>query len=98
MSAEADAIDRAWRAYGSGCQVNVGRSYDFGREWFALWDQAVQSQATSAECSELLQWVVDRGETLRRELTSALSEARRARLPEETVEGMLRWHSLEWRP
>ena len=98
LSAEADAIDRVWRAYGSGCQVSVGRSYDFGREWFALWDQAIESRATSAECAEMLQWLVDHGETLRRDLASALSQARRARLPAETVEGMLRWHSLEWRP
>jgi hypothetical protein len=98
ISAEADAIDRVWRAYGSGCQASVGRSYDFGREWFALWDQAIEARGTSAECAEMLQWLVDHGETLRGGLTSALVEARRAGVPEETVEGMLRWHSLEWRP
>jgi hypothetical protein len=78
--------------------VSVGRSYDFGREWFALWDQAVESRGTGADCAEMLQWIVDHGETLRRDLTGALNEARRARVPEETLEGMLRWHSLEWRP
>jgi hypothetical protein len=98
MSAEADAIDRVWRTYGRDCQVSVGRSYDFGREWFAIWDQAVQPRVTSAECAALLQWLADKGEALRHDLAAAQNGARRARLPEETVEGMLRWHSLEWRP
>ena len=96
LSGEADAVDLVWSAYKSNCQVAVGRAYDYGREWFAVWDQAVDARASSAECAQLMQRLLETGERVRRGLASAREAALRANLPPETVHGMLRWHGLEW--
>jgi hypothetical protein len=96
LSGEADAVDLVWSAYKSNCQVAVGRAYDYGREWFAVWDQAVDARASSAECAQLMQRLLETGERVRRGLASAREAASRANLPPETVHGMLRWHGLAW--
>jgi len=96
LSGEADAVDLVWSAYKSNCQVAVGRAYDYGREWFAVWDRAVDARASTAECTQLMQRLLETGERVRRGLASVREAALRAGLPPETVHGMLRWHGLEW--
>src|SRR5262245_35608952 len=58
LAARADAVDAAWSAYQGACAPRVGRTYDFGREWFALWDRAVEP-GTGPGCAEALGRVLD---------------------------------------
>jgi hypothetical protein len=95
LSAEADAVDRLWHVYKAECGVRVGRQYDYGREWFALWDRAAEPSVEARGCSEILWRLLRDGEGVRRDLTRARANAK-DRLDPGTEVGMLRWHSLQW--
>jgi hypothetical protein len=96
LSAQAEQVDRVWAAYKQTCQVSVRRRYDYGREWFALWDRGLESALETPACAELMWRVLQAGETVRHELLAARSSAQQSRLAPETEHGMLRWHALEW--
>jgi hypothetical protein len=96
LSAEADAVDRLWQVYRSECGVRVGRQYDFGREWFSLWDHAAEPTIDAPGCADLLWRILRDGENVRRELLRARGTAQQATLDQGTEIGMLRWHALQW--
>jgi len=98
LSGQAEAVDRVWNVYRGGCQPEVRMGYDFGREWFALWDRAFASRSNDAACGELLQRVAAEGGPILMGLTAAASAARRSQVPVATIQGMVRWHGLEWWP
>lgn len=95
LSAEADAVDRLWHVYKAECGVRVSRQYDYGREWFALWDRAAEPTVEARGCSEILWRLLRNGENVRRDLTRARATAKNVVDPGTEV-GMLRWHSLQW--
>jgi hypothetical protein len=97
LAAEANGVDRLWLGYKSECGVRVTRPYDFGREWFALWDRAAEPTVASPSCSDLLWRVLRAGEAVRNDILAARTAAQRAVLSPGTEVGMLRWHALEWR-
>jgi hypothetical protein len=97
LGAQAEHVDRLWEAYKSTCQVRVRRQYDFGREWFALWDRALESADETPQCTDLVWRVLQSGESVRHELLAARTYARANALSPETEAGMLRWHGLEWK-
>ena len=96
LSAEADVVDRLWSNYKHSCGVRVGARYDFGREWFALWDRAARATVASPVCAEMQWRVLEAGDATRSNLLRARALARRALLPPATEVGVLRWHGLEW--
>lgn len=96
LAADADAIDQLWHQYKLECGVRIGRQYDFGREWFALWDRRAEATLQSPLCQELLWRVGHEGEQVRRGLRNARSMAHSAALDPATEVGMLRWHALQW--
>ena len=98
LTAQADAVDRLWRAYRARCQPEPVGGYDFGREWFVLWDRAELPRFADGACEELLQGVVVKGGTVLTDLTAADSKARLAGVPEATIHALARWNSLEWWP
>ena len=95
LSREADALDRLWLVYKAECGVRVSRQYEFGREWFALWDRAAQPTIDARGCSDVLWRLLQGGDTVRRDLTRARTAAHAA-LDSGTEIGMLRWHALQW--
>jgi hypothetical protein len=95
LSVAADGVDRLWQAYKERCGVRVSRRYDFGREWFAVWDRAADPTLHAPGCGDLLVRVREAGEKVRRETVRARAKAHQAR---GTEIGMLRWHGLLWPP
>lgn len=98
LSARADGVDRLWQAYRTRCQPGTSRGYEFGREWFGLWDRAFVPATTDAGCAALLQRVVVEGGGILMELTAADALARHAGVSPMTIHGMVRWNGLEWFP
>lgn len=96
LSAEADGVDRFWQVYKAECGVRVGRQYDFGREWFSIWDRAAEATIDAPACSEALWRVLQAGENVRHDLLRARATAQRAVLDPGTEIGTLRWHALQW--
>lgn len=96
LSARADAVDGLWQAYRSRCQPEDVHGYDFGREWFALWDRALVPGTRDAGCGELLRQVVVEGGAVLAGLTNADSMARHSGVSAPTIHGMVRWNGLEW--
>jgi hypothetical protein len=93
LSAAADAIDRLWHDYKAECGVRVGRQYDFGREWFSIWDRSAEATIDAPRCGDLLWRLMQEGETVRRDLLRARAAQD---LDHGTEIGMLRWHALQW--
>jgi hypothetical protein len=93
LSAEADDVDRLWQAYKEECGVRVSRQYDFGREWFSIWDRAAEPNINAPGCSDLLGRLRQAGEKIRRDVQRARASSHQAR---GTEIGMLRWHALQW--
>jgi hypothetical protein len=96
LSSQADGVDRLWETYKAKCGVHVDRQYDFGREWFAIWDRAGEPSAEAAGCGDGLARVRQAGEKLGRGILKARTMARQAGLDRATEIGMLRWHGLQW--
>jgi hypothetical protein len=93
VSAEADGVDRLWQAYRDRCGVRVSRQYDFGREWFSIWDRAAEPTMGTTGCADALERVRQAGEKVRRGLLRARAAGHQAR---GTEVGMLRWQGLQW--
>jgi hypothetical protein len=98
LSAQADGVDRLWQVYRTRCERGVPNGYEFGREWFALWDRALVPTSSDAGCASLLQRVVVEGGGILMELTAADAAARHDGVSPMTIHGMVRWNGLEWRP
>lgn len=98
LSAQADAVDRFWQVYRARCDPGTSKGYEFGREWFGLWDRALVPTSGDAGCAALLQRVVVEGGGVLMELTAADALARHAGVSALTIHGMVRWNGLEWRP
>jgi hypothetical protein len=98
LSAHADAVDRLWDAYRVRCEPGPARGYEFGRDWFGLWDRAFVPRPGDPGCAALLQQVAVEGGVVLMRLTSADSLARHAGVPPVTISGMVRWNGLEWWP
>jgi hypothetical protein len=96
LSAEADQVDGLWLAYKQTCGVRISRHYDFGREWFSIWDRAAEATVDSPVCSEGLRHVRQAGEIVGREILKARATARQGLLNRGTEVGMLRWNALQW--
>lgn len=95
LSADADRLDGLWQLYKTECMVAVNRQYDFGREWFALWDGDVRSTVSTPECNDVPLTVVDAAETIRHDLVRARAVAQETGVGLGTEVGVLRWHTLE---
>jgi hypothetical protein len=95
LSAQADAVDRLWLVYKAECGVRVGRQYDFGREWFSIWDRAAEPTIDAPGCSDVLWRLLQAGESVRNDLLRARATAQQG-LDRGTEIGMLRWHALQW--
>jgi hypothetical protein len=89
-------VDRLWLAYRSRCQPEDVGGYDFGRDWFALWDRVLIPRPGDAGCGALLRRVASAGGTVLAGLTAADSVARRSGVSAATIHGMVRWNGLEW--
>jgi len=98
LSTRADAVDRVWQVYRARCQPEAVKGYDFGREWFALWDRSLVPTPKDAGCGNLLQQVVAEGGTVLMSLTAADSLARHSGVSTATIHGTVRWNGLEWWP
>lgn len=98
LSSRADAVDRLWQVYRARCAPGTTKGYEFGREWFGLWDRAFVSTTGDAGCAALLQRVVVDGGGVLMELTAAAALARHAGVSPLTIHGMVRWNGLEWQP
>jgi hypothetical protein len=96
LSAEADGVDRLWQAYKEKCGVRVSRQYDFGREWFAIWDRAAEPAIDTPGCGDSLARLRQAGDKLGRGLLRSRTTARQAGLDRGTEIGMLRWNGLQW--
>jgi hypothetical protein len=96
LSAEADQVDGVWSTYKQACGVRISRHYDFGREWFSIWDRAAEATVDSSSCSEGLRRVRQAGEKVGREILKARATARQGLLNRGTEIGMLRWNALQW--
>jgi hypothetical protein len=95
LAAQADAVDRAWAAYRADCPPRLLRAYDYGREWFAVWDRAVEP-AAGPDCASKLGHVLEIGRRLRGDLETARHTASAGRVTPATIVGILRWHGLDW--
>jgi hypothetical protein len=96
LSAEADRVDRLWLGYKGGCGVRVSREYDFGREWFAVWDRAADPTIDAPRCGDVLRRIREVGDKVGRDILKARAAAHQAGLDRGTEIGMLRWHALHW--
>jgi hypothetical protein len=94
LAAAADAIDVLWHDYKSQCGVRVARQYDFGREWFSIWDGAAEATIHAPRCSDVPRRLKQEGDIVRRDLLRARATARF--LGHGTEIGTLRWHALQW--
>jgi hypothetical protein len=95
LSSQADGVDLLWQAYKEECGVRVRRRYDFGREWFSIWDRAAEPTIDAPGCGAMLGRLWQAGEKVRRGLMRTRA---RAHLSPGTEIGMLRWHALQWSP
>jgi hypothetical protein len=96
LSAKADGVDRLWQVYKKRCGVRVGRRYDFGREWFSIWDRAGEAAIDAPGCADVPWRLRHAGESVLGDLRKARVAAREAALGPGTEVGMLRWHALQW--
>ena len=96
LSGEADDLDRLWTDYKQECGVRVARQYDFGREWFSIWDRAAEATINAPACGDALRRLRQAGDKLGREILKARAAAHQAALNPGTEIGMLRWHALQW--
>ena len=98
LSADADRIDSVWQIYKEECKVQLGRQYDFGREWFGLWDGTAKPTMQTSNCKEVPGSLADASETLRLDLKRAQIAAGETGVGEATEIGALRWHMLQAPP
>jgi hypothetical protein len=96
LSTAADEVDRLWFDYKQACEVRMSRHYDFGREWFSIWDRAAEATVDSPACSEGLRRVRQAGEKVGRDILKARATARQGMLNRGTEVGMFRWNALQW--
>jgi hypothetical protein len=96
LSSEADEVDRLWQVYKDECGVQVSRHYDFGREWFSIWDRAAEASVDAPRCGDGLRRVRQAGEKVGREILKARATARQGVLNRGTEIGMFRWNALQW--
>jgi hypothetical protein len=96
LSADADRVDTIWQIYKDECKVKVSRSYDFGREWFSLWDGTAEATAANDSCKETPFALFDAAETIRRDLLHARAMAQETGIGTGTEVGVLRWHTLQY--
>jgi hypothetical protein len=96
LSAEADEVDALWNSYKEKCGVRVSRHYDFGREWFSIWDRAAEASIDTPGCGEDLRRLRQAGEKVGRDILKARAMARQGLLDRGTEIGMLRWNAVQW--
>lgn len=96
LSAEADRLDAVWQIYKDRCHVQTTREYDFGREWFAALDGAIDAADAALDCAEVPADLIDAGEAVRQDLRELRSRARATGVSAGTEIGRLRWNQLQW--
>jgi hypothetical protein len=89
LEARADEIDEIW-GQADACAPAVPSRPDFGREWFDACDVWAGAPPRCRSLGRLCA-------ALRGDVEDTCRRARQAGLSEETIEGLLRWHSLSSR-
>jgi hypothetical protein len=92
---EAEQIDGLFAQFAVFCDVEGEEHEADGRDWFALWDNAMHAGLSGGLCRELFDRIVAKGETVKKGMADAEVGARRS-LDPGTIRAIQRRYYMDW--